>query len=489
MAQGDGIQALQEVATRLMQAGRLAEAIEAHERLLAQAPDLPDAWYNLGYLQHRAQRFDAALQSYRRALDLRVSMPEEVHLNRAVILAEQLTRTAEAEAELQCALALNPRYVPAWLNLGNLGEQRGDRVAAQQAYGQALAVEPDNAVALARLVNLKAELDVGDPLIGDLRRALRKPSISAADYAELAFGLGKALDAAGAYDEAFAAYCAANRASRLSAGPHGARYDARAHERLVDRLIEAFAAPAPVPVEGSASGAPPIFICGLFRSGSSLVEQILASHSAVRSGGEVDLLPALAGQALGAFGETAAQVDAAALERLRRVYLQGIAVRHPGAGLLTDKRPDNFLYLGLILRMFPSARIVHTRRHPLDNCLSIFFLHLDHSMPYALDLDDIAHWHGQYSRLMAHWKAVFGDAIYDVDYDQLVATPRPVIEGLLAHCGLPWEEACLSFHATPTVVKTPSAWQVRQPLYARSSGRWRHYARHLRALQDRLGTR
>jgi tetratricopeptide (TPR) repeat protein len=482
----DNVRTLQDHATRLMQAGRLDEAIEAHERLVARAPDLPDAWYNLGYLQHRARRFDAALQSYRRALDGHVGMPEEVHLNRAVILAEQLTRTKEAKAELRSALGLNPRYVPAWLNLGNVHEQCGDLAAAVRAYESARAIDPENAVALARLANLKSTGLVTDPLIADLRRALRRSSISAADYAELAFGLGKALDAAGAYDEAFAAYRAANRASRVSAGPRGAHYDARAHEQFVDRLIEAFSSPNPSLVPEPAFGAPPIFICGLFRSGSSLVEQILASHSKVRSGGEVDLLPALAGQALGPFGESAARVDTLGLERMRRAYLGGLHSRHPGSGVLTDKRPDNFLYIGLILRMFPNARILHTRRNPLDNCLSIFFLHLDHAMPYALDLNDIAHWHGQYRRLMAHWKEVFGDAIHDVDYDDLVLNPRPIMGNLLAHCGLPWEEGCMAFHTAETVVKTPSAWQVRLPLYAHSSGRWRRYEKHLQGLRAAL---
>lgn len=482
----DNVRSLHDRATRLMQEGRLEEAIDAHEHLLALASELPDAWYNLGYLQHQARRFEAALQSYRRALDCNVGMPEEVHLNRAVILAEPLSRSAEAEAELRFALDLNPRYVPAWLNLGNLHEQRGDRAAARHAYESALAIDPVNAVALARLVNLKSAMDIADPLIADLRRALGRPSIPAADYAELAFGLGKALDAAGAYDEAFAAYSAANRASRASAGPHGAHYDARAHERFVDRLIEAFASPEPSLAPDPASGPPPIFICGMFRSGSSLVEQILASHSLVRSGGEVDLLPALARQALGPFGETAAQVDAAALARMRSAYLAGLSARRSGAGVLTDKRPDNFLYLGLILRMFPNARVLHTRRNPIDNCLSVFFLHLGHAMSYALDLDDIAHWHGQYRRLMAHWKAVFGDAIHDVDYDDLVLDPQSAMEGMLAHCGLPWEDACLAFHSTPTVVKTPSAWQVRQPLYAQSSGRWRRYEKHLQGLRAAL---
>lgn len=156
-------------------------------------------------------------------------------------------------------------------------------------------------------------------------------------------------------------------------------------------------------------------------------------------------------------------------------------------GIVTDKRPDNFLHVGLIKAMFPEAKIVHTQRDPLDNLLSLHFLHLDPAMPYALDLEDAAHWHGEYRRLMAHWKALYSADIHDVDYDQLVRDPRPVIERLLEFLGLEWEDQCLAFHSGERVVKTASVWQVRQPLYTRSSGRWRNYERHLRPLIEAFG--
>jgi hypothetical protein len=172
---------------------------------------------------------------------------------------------------------------------------------------------------------------------------------------------------------------------------------------------------------------------------------------------------------------------------MRKAYRDGIALQYPQAEVLTDKRPDNFLYIGLIKQLFPTARILHTQRNVLDNCLSVYFLHLSRAMPYALDLEDIAHWYRQYRRLMAHWKTLYGDDIHDVDYDALVANPRPQIESALTHCGLAWDDACLNFHATRSAVMTPSAWQVRQPLYQRSSGRWRHYERHLAGLRRALG--
>lgn len=477
MSRGGPPGALREQALGLMQAGRVEEAIAAFEQLLRLAPAQADAWYNLGWLQHRAQQYEAALQSYRQALQHRIAQAEEVHLNRSVILAESLDRTEEAQAELERALALNPGYLPAWLNLGNLHEQQGRREPACRAYTKALALDVHNAVALARLASLRSGSGAAGSIVNTLRQALLRPGLPPLDRAELGFALGQVLDGAGAHDEAFAAYAEANRASRVAFG--GVRYDAQAHEQRVDRLIAAFGGN-----NATASAVPgdtrvPIFICGLFRSGSSLVEQILASHPQVHAGGEIDLLPRLAERTIGPQAERAAQLDAGAIEALRRTYLQGIAARRRGSGWLTDKRPDNFLHLGLILGMFPAARIVHTRRDPVDTCLSMYFLHLGPSMPYALDLQDLAHWHGQYRRLMRHWKAAFGGAIHDVDYDELVLNPRPVVERLLAHCGLPWHEACLDFHTTPGNVRTPSAWQVRQPLYRHASGRWKRYRVHL----------
>lgn len=459
-------------AARHRSAGRLGEAIAAYERALAIRPQAPNSWYNLARLQRQAGRFDAALKSYGEALRRGAEGPEEIHLSRAVIYADDLLRGDEAERELRAALAIKADYVPALLNLGNLHEDRGESEAARDAYRRAVQVDPDNTSALARLTGVSPD----DPPLDRVREALGA-SPSPAERAELGFALGQALDRAARYDEAFAAYAAANRDSRAASG---ASYDHAAHEAFVDRLIAAFPAPEP-PADGPA----PIFILGLFRSGSTLAEQMLARHSQVIAGGELDLIPALA-RSLQPYPEGAAAADHETLSVMRRAYLDALAARRPGAGLVTDKRPDNFIHLGLIKRLFPGAKIVHTARDPLDNILSLFFLHLDPSMAYALDLEDAAHWHGQYRRLMAHWKALYPDDIHELAYDRLVAEPRETLEELLAFLGLEWEESCLAFEAADNVVRTASAAQVRRPLYRGSSGRWRHYERHLGALRDAL---
>ncbi|MFO1187228.1 MAG: sulfotransferase [Alphaproteobacteria bacterium] len=332
--------------------------------------------------------------------------------------------------------------------------------------------------------------DAGDPLIARLRAALAAQTAGPADRASLGFALGRALDAAGAYAEAFAAYQGANQAS-AAAAPAGAVYDRSRHERLIREIGAAFpVAQAPAVdrrPESPAASPTPIFILGMFRSGSTLIEQVLARHPDVTSGGELELLPDLVRRELAPFPASISNLTPERSQSLARQYLGGLAHRFPNARLLTDKRPDNFLYVGLIKRLMPAARIIHTVRNPLDNCLSVFFLHLDPSLAYARDLVDIGHYYREYRRLMAHWKALYSADILDFDYDAFVREPRPSLERLLAFCGLPWDDRCLSFHEAASPVRTASVWQVREPLYARSSGRWRNYARELEPLRQFLG--
>jgi tetratricopeptide (TPR) repeat protein len=468
-------------------AGRLEEAVAAFEALLAQRPELADVWFDLGRLRRRIGRHEAALDAYDRALTRGGRGPEEARLNRAVILSDYLHRPDEAEAELNTALKLNPRFAPAWLNLGNLHEDRGRRDPARAAYEQALALEPGNVLALARLAGVARASGPDDPLIGRLRAALKAIGAGSPDErmarADLGFALGRMLDEAGAWDEAFAAYAQANRDSRLIPGPPGARYDRAAQEAVVDQLIAAF----PEPTDRDGGEDAPLFICGMFRSGSTLAEQILAAHSRVTPGGELELLPALVRRELQPWPHSLKTLDEGRIVSLRAAYLDGLRTRLPGAGVITDKRPDNFLHVGLIKTLFPKARIIHTRRDPMDNCLSCWCLHLSHAMPWALALEDAAHWLIQQERLMDHWKSLWPDDIHTLDYDALVADPEANVRGLLAFCGLDWDDGCLSFHALDNAVRTASVWQVREPLYRRASGRWRNYEPHLGPLKAALG--
>ena len=430
---------------------------------------------------------ETALESYRQALDRGVPGPEEAHLNRGVIYTDCLGQPAAAAREFESALALNPRYVPALLNLGNLREDLGDAAAAAAAYERILALEPHHPVALARYASLRTARGPDPGVVARLRDALACPGLDPADRATLGFALAGALDKTAEYDAAFAAASDANRESRRSADVFGIpRYDPVAHERFVDALIEASRVGQAHATSGVGGRVEPIFVCGMFRSGSTLVEQLLAGHPRVAAGGEIDFLPRAVQTTLAPFPASMSQVSPATLTQLATQYLDLLERRHPGAGVVVDKRPDNFLYIGLVKALFPRARIVHTVRDPLDNCLSVYFLHLDPRMAYALDLRDTAHYYGQYRRLMAHWKSLYGEDIHDVDYDRLVREPRPVVAELLEFCGLDWSEDCLTFTGRTHAVRTASVWQVRQPLYRHASGRSAHYARHLEPLRDAL---
>jgi tetratricopeptide (TPR) repeat protein len=477
-----GIDALVREASALREAGHVAEAIDAYERLLAQAPHLANSWYNLALLRRRARRPDAALAAYERALALGIDQPEEVHLNRGVIYSDDLRRPEAALAELQRALQLNPRFAPAWLNLGNLHEDAGQRDPARAAYTRLLDIDPQHAEALARLAGVSSVASADEALVGRLRARLAQRNLRPDEAATLGFALGRLLDGCAAYDAAFAAYAEANRASRHSAG---AGYDRARHAAYIDALIKA----SPVRAPGAAaptSSPRPLFICGMFRSGSTLAEQVLAGHPQVTPGGELDLLPALV-RTLAPFPHALASADRARLNELADRYNAELARLFPDARIVTDKRPDNYLSIGLIKALFPAAKIIHTQRDALDNGLSIYFLHLAHSQAYATDLADIGHHYRQYRRLMAHWQALYPEDIFDLDYDRFVHDPRPELERLLAFCGLPWDESCLDFQGRHNRVKTASVWQVRQPLYGTSSGRWRHYAAHLKPLAEALG--
>ncbi|HEY1492653.1 MAG TPA: sulfotransferase [Steroidobacteraceae bacterium] len=471
-------------AQALQQAGRLTDAEQAYAQILARWPALPDCWYNLGVMQRLQGRAEEALASYREALNHGVSRPEEVHLNRAVILSDALQRVPEAEAELQAALRLNPTYLPAMLNLANLHEDRGERNEARALYGKILTLNPLSFLAFARLANLMPRGSHDAQLIGRLRSALARSEASAGDRAHLGFALGRALDGTGDSAGAFAAYQAANQDSRASAAAP-VHYDRRAHEQIVDELI-ATALPAPVSVDAQARPRP-VFILGMYRSGSTLTEQLLAGHPDVSAGGELSLLPRLISTELLPFPAALARAPAAQLARLAAGYRASIAALFPTAALVTDKRPDNFFCIGLIKTLFPDAQIVHTVRDPLDTCLSVFFLHLDHRLSYALDLADIGHFYRQYRRLMTHWKQRYGESIIDFDYDRFVTSPEPTAERLFAALGLQWDAGFLDFPARARSVRTASVWQVREPLYQHSSGRARHYERELAPLRAELG--
>ena len=470
-------------AAQLHRQNQVAEAIAAYGAILTRWPKLADAWYNLAVLQRKTYRFEEALGSYERALAAGISRPEEVHLNRSVILSDFMRDHAAAAAELQQALTLNPAYTPALLNLANLYEDLGKRAEASSLYARILAIDPQSFEALARFANLQPAGSVETALIERLKSALGAASFSS-DRASLGFALGRLLDAKAQYRQAFAAYTAANEASLVSVGPHFRPYDRAQQSAFVDLSIEGGTPRA----RANAADVPPrpIFIVGMFRSGSTLTEQLLAGIPGVAAGGELNFLPQLINTELVPYFDSLAAMTTERLDSIAARYRAEILRASAGAALVTDKRLDNFLYVGFIKRLFPDAKIVHTTRDPLDNCLSIFFLHLEQQMSYALNIKDIGHFYREYRRLMAHWKSEFAGDIYDFNYDALVNDPEPQLKALCEFLEVPWPGQVPKVAARSAAIKTASVWQVREPLYSSSSGRARHYADELHELREEL---
>ncbi len=475
-------------ADRLLAARRWSEAADAYRLALRSREDHPDAWFNLGYVLNKAGQFAPAVAAYGRALAHGVQQPEVAHLNRAAILSDHLRRDADALVELQTALAVAPGFGPALLNLGNLHEERAERAQAAGCYRRLIEADVDDGVrclALARLLQLDPPKELDDPLLRRAQGATQQPLVRS-DLATLLFAIAHALDRLGEIDAAFATFA---RAKRCAHGD-GSRYDAAAAYRRTRALVESPCPVRPAPATHRASPQP-VFICGMFRSGSTLLEQVLAGHPDIAAGGELDLLPRLVAGPLAPYPASLRTLDDRAAARLAAGYLEAVRARLPddrqARRYVTDKRPDNYLLLGLAKRMFPGAKILHTVRHPLDTGLSIFMQHLNpRAFDYAGTLADIGHHYGEYRRLMDHWKHLYPGDVFDFDYDAFVLEPEAALRPLLDFLDLPWHADCLAFHTLGNTVKTASYWQVREPLHARASGRWQRYRRHLGPLQEAL---
>ncbi|MGQ0801370.1 MAG: sulfotransferase [Pseudomarimonas sp.] len=485
----------------LHQQGQRLAAIECFKQALATRPQSAEGWYELGYLLKAEGKYEEALAAYQHALARGIRRPEEVHLNCGVIYADHLRRDDAAEDALNAALQIAPTYVPALLNLGNLREEQGRRDEALECYQRILTrtlagVDPHQELyfeALARTAVMRPPSALDDPLLLDLQQA----SVVSAQYGKVAranvlFALGRSYERLQQYDLAFDAFAKGNR---FLLRQSGRVYDPVRAQALTDALIRAFAAGVPAhhdstTMQSQPTTATPLFICGMFRSGSTLVEQVLAAHPQVTAGGELDFLMRVAAERFAPFPASMVTPDATRdaglaneyLEHLRRLFPQQEAGTY-----ITDKRPDNYLLIGLIKRMFPAAKIIHTTRHPLDVGVSVFTQHLNLKVTgYASDLADIGHHYGEYRRLMAHWQSLYADDIFDFRYDELVSEPRPALARLFGFLDIEWDERCLDFHQVNNTVKTASYWQVRQPLYGSASGRWRNYQRHLGPLRTAL---
>jgi tetratricopeptide (TPR) repeat protein len=462
--------------------GRLEEAAAALRRAVQLDPDSAARHINLGNVFTDLKRFGEAAACYRRAIELDPGVAT-AHYGLATCL-RFCNDLGGALASYCKALALCPDQAAVWNDLGRALRVAGRFEEAVGAFRQALAVNPDFADAYRNLAACRQLCADGNE-IARVYELCERADLPGEERAAAGFAMGKALDDADRFDEAFAAYDRANRIYRDWLAKTGKPFDAEALHQQIDETIAAFTSAffASVRNWGSPSELP-VFIVGMPRSGTSLVEQIAATHSQVFGAGELEHIGALAAELKPVRDEPMqrANVQSRAEDHLARLAALGGNARR-----VIDKLPDNIFELGVIAMLFPAARVIFCRRDPRDICLSCYFQKFTGPrLAFSYDLGDCAKRYLETERIMAHWHRVLSLRVHEVEYEALVADLEGESRRLIAFLGLEWEPACLEFHRTQRAVATASGWQVRQPLYDRSVGRWRNYEPYLAPLLDGL---
>lgn len=466
-------------------AGRLGAALAIYERLLRAHPGRADILQMRGLLDVERGDAEAALEWMERAA-ARAPRAGSVQVNLAMIYA-MLARLGDARAAYERACALMPDHPRPRLGLVGVLRSMGEGEQAERLAREVTArhpEEPEAPLALGELL-LERDPEESERII---RGVVARAGPDARLRASALFVLGRLLDRAERYDEAFAAVAEANRL-------RGKVFDPDAFDAIASRVIEAFDAPT---IERlSAAGAAtrvPVVVVGMPRSGTSLTEQIIQMHAGVVAGGERTVLHRAARDLPGWLGSAQAFpacVRDASVERWAEASKRICAMVEsaaPGAVRITDKLPSNFVRVGLIASTLPGACIVHCTRDARDTCLSAFFQDfLGQTIAASGDLRHLGRYYRAYARLMRHWKRVLGERVLDVAYADLVHEPEAATRRLMAHVGVAWDPACLRFHESGRAVATASAQQVRKSLYTTSVGRWKHYERHLGPLIEALG--
>ena len=533
--------ALHLLATVVRESGRTVLAVDLYRRLLRRHPAIPIAHNSLGNLLQESERWQEAIACYESALahDSRYAtayfnlgrallhvndlVRAEHALRQAAALAPndaqvrsrlaralgELGRQDEALAETLRSLELEPASAEIQNDAGVVHSTAGDFDAAREHYRTALALDPGFAKAALNLAKSKRFTSEHDEDEDRIRTAAERGAADQGTQRDLNLALGKIHDDRGEHESAFAHYERANR-------PFSEAAARQVDESLVlmDRMRAVFdadwLAARPSAVEADPT---PVFVVGMPRSGTTLVEQCLAAHPAVHGAGELSAILRLASEAAARAGarpdplhtgvmsvKSASRADAEAnypecvralpteqLAALGKRYLAHLRTLAPEAARVTDKLPGNYLHLGFIATILPGARIVHCRRDPLDNGVSLYFTDFMVGHEYSNDLYAIGRQIRGMRSLMAHWSSVLGDRLMTLDYEALVADPEPLTRAMVAHVDLEWDDACLRPHEVARTVRTASAWQVRQPVYRRSAGRAQRYEPYLGPLREALG--
>lgn len=470
----------------LRRLGRLPEAVAEGRAATRLAPDDAVAWYNLGIALDDSGDLPGARDAYARAvaLDPRHNLAWNNY-------GSTLNRGGDEDAALDAylrAAAIDPAHAEAQNNAAAILIDRGEMDEARRRLRLAIDARPDFLEAHQNLSTL-TEYTADDPHYGFLEGELvRRNGLTAEQRMRLLFAVGKARDDVGLHRLALIAWHEANRLKRATI-----HYDEDRAERLVAALTGAFAA-ADFPPPAADADPTPVFIVGMPRSGTTLIEQVLCSYPAVHGAGELKDFHAVLTEhpKVGPMPEAADWVPGLAEADYRDIgsaYLERVRGHHASALRITDKMPGNHFYLGLICRALHGARIIHSMRDPMDSCLSNYSRLFNDAMDFAYDLGELGRYYNRYIRGMQHWERVLPPGrLLHLPYERMVADLPTEARRLIAHIGLPWDDACLRFHENRRLVRTASVAQVRKPLYGTSAGRWQRYGDGLAPLREIVGS-
>jgi tetratricopeptide (TPR) repeat protein len=460
--------------------GKLDEAVACYHQALQQKPDFAEGHNNLGNVLKDQGKLDETIACYRQALQLKPDFTE-AHNNLGNALRDQ----GKLDQTIACyrrALELKPDYADVHFNLAHAYRDLGRFDEAKREYSAVLKLKPGDVKTYYSLFLIHHFTPADQSMLDEIEAAAARRDLSLFERRQLHFALGKAYDDLGQYDRAFSHFHEANELARPE-------FDRPRLLRLVERMEAWF--PQPRFAAGGDSGNPsqlPIFIVGMPRSGTTLVEQIIASHPQVYGFGELVETETMANELWGdRLAEPVAPPPPSRLEphwlaKMAEAYLQRRRAVSGNASRITSKMPTNFFYLGLIALLFPKARVIHCRRDPRDTCLSCFFTDFKQSPPYHYRFADLCFYYRLYLRMMDHWRAVLPLSTLEVQYEELVENPEELSRRMIDFCGLEWDDRCLRYYENRRPVQTLSVWQVRQPIYTTSVDRWKHYLPHIQPL-------
>ena len=493
------------------QIGPIESAIDSFKKAIALKPDYIEAYYNLGAAFQRIHKLDDATECYEKAITLKHSYPE-AHNNLGIIMLErnqldiavksfewavaynpnyaeaynnlgavyqELNQFENAIKQYQKAITINPEYAQAFNNLGCSCEILGFENEALIHYEKAITCNPGFAEAYRNLSNIK-KFTEKDPQIGQMQSLNSSSDVSLSEKVQLNFALAKVNENLGNYDKFFKFLNEGNRLRKQELN-----YSFTESINFHSILLKVFSSSLPIIKESTpkTSNIQPIFIVGMPRSGTSLVEQIIASHHNVHGAGELTnfkkILSPILENHLNQNKEAFLTKD---ILSIRKQYLDSLSRLNVPETVITDKMPTNFRLIGFILSAFPEAKIIHLKRDARATCWSIYKHYFSSGNGFTFNQEDLVEFYGLYSELMAFWHDLFPDKIYDINYEELTKNQKDETKKLLEYCDLEWDENCLNFHTNKRAVKTASTSQVRKKIYQGSSEDWKKYEQYIQPL-------